>query len=106
MIGARYKHENILQSTVGLCFFGTPFRGAEGSLINGEIREYWEKQGKTVNDAILQDVRPGSVVLEDTLQDFLDIGREVLPPIVCFYETKYTNVGLLGNGQEKKVSIA
>jgi hypothetical protein len=61
----------IFDSTTGLIFFGTPFRGAEGmkqsKMLEAARREYEDDQMQT---EVLQILEPGNEFLQDLVDGF------------------------------------
>jgi hypothetical protein len=78
---------------------GTPFRGAEGSLSQGQILRFAQiaasenaERKEPVNGDILEILRPENESLMAILTHFLALWRAELPLCICFYETKPSNV--------------
>jgi hypothetical protein len=90
----------ILDSTKGLVFFGTPFRGTNTFLSQGELLQLIAEHNDVENSA-LQILAPGNDNLENTLYEYSRMGHRI--PAVCFYETKSTDVARIVNGREIKV---
>jgi hypothetical protein len=90
-------------STVGMVFFGTPFRGAEGmqqsELLEAAASEYGEGQ---VQGAVLNILAPGNETLEDLVDAFFTTTKyeKTKAHIACFYEQKPSNVGAIVGGKK------
>ncbi|KAI1125082.1 hypothetical protein F5Y10DRAFT_268422 [Nemania abortiva] len=97
------KYQQILNSTAGVIFLGTPFQGngksscsaadlritialSEGTEANGELVKY-----------LREDTTCGRGELDDIVQRFMKVVSQdsYKFPIVCFYETRKTQVGAL-----------
>jgi hypothetical protein len=95
----------IFNSTAGLIFLGTPFRGAEGmsysEMIQAALREY---DPEHVQQEALRILEPGNEFLQDLVDAF---GKTRSGPnkaqVACFYEMKPSNVGAIVGGQERTV---
>lgn len=85
---------DLLRCVVGLFFFGTPFRGVNGSLGNGELVRFAEGQNETVHPDILSILTPGNSHLREILSDFNRINNRALalPPIYCYFESMAARV--------------
>src|SRR5580700_5700295 len=90
----REQWPGIYDSTTGLLFFGTPFRGTNDALSQGEILRIAEERFQTsyVHGENLQIFRDG----DDSLSDLIDMYHRILrqsrpPDIACFYEQRVTN---------------
>lgn len=98
----------VFQSTTGLIFLGTPFRGAEGmnlmKMLDAARREYDEDQ---VQPTALEILQPGNAYLLDIVDSFLKKLREQKNKthIACFYELKTSNVGRIVGKQDRIVSL-
>ena len=91
----RPRGTELLRSIAGLVFFGTPFRGASGSLSNGALLKFVTESGDEVEPRILQVLAPGHEVMSDIREEFRSIPDIVpipLPPMHCFFETLPTEV--------------
>jgi hypothetical protein len=86
-----------------LVFFGTPFRGAEGTsqseMLQAALSEY-------ERDEVLNILDPGNELLQDLVDGF---GKTRSLPnkahVACFFELQPSNVGAIVGKQRKKVSI-
>lgn len=85
----------IFTSTAGLVFFGTPFRGAEGTsqveMLEAARREYKEDE---VQPEVLKILEPGKEFLHEVVDQFDESRKQVnKAQVACFYELKSSNVG-------------
>lgn len=90
--GSRYH--DILRSTIGILFLGTPFRG---SFATGAAKWpilYNQLLGQETSRLQIQVLEKKTHLLEDLLRKFSEIAREpwLNLPIVCAYETKPTQI--------------
>ena len=86
----------VYNSTVGLVFLGTPFRGTHDSLSQGEIltSAYEHFTESPVYGENLSILRAGGESLTDLVDNYLRIARQSkMPKIACFYEQKASPVG-------------
>ncbi|CAG8983150.1 hypothetical protein HYALB_00014076 [Hymenoscyphus albidus] len=98
-----YKDEwpGIFESTTGLVFFGTPFRGSEGmkqsEMLEAAQREYNEDQIQT---EVLRVLEPGNEFLQDLVDSFCKTRSQANKArVTCFFEMKASNVGAVVGGQ-------
>lgn len=108
LVDAHLERKNwpgIYDSTVGLVFLGTPFRGTHDSLSQGEIlsRAYALFTGSPIYGENLGILRAGGESLTDLVDMYLRIARQsVMPRVACFYEQKASEVGgILGKDLSK-----
>lgn len=105
----RERWPGIYDSTVGLLFFGTPFRGTDDALSQGEILRIAEERFQTsnVHGDNLQIFRAGDESLSDLVDMYHRISRQSrAPEIACFYEQRATDVGaILGRDPEKVTDL-
>ncbi|SPO02000.1 uncharacterized protein DNG_04673 [Cephalotrichum gorgonifer] len=98
----RNNWPHIYDSTVGLVFLGTPFRGTHASLAQGEILRRAQElfTESPVYGENLEVLRPGGESLTDLLDTYLRIARQsAMPRVACFYEQMASDVGrILGEG--------
>ena len=81
-------------STIGLVFFSTPFRGTDKDFTMGCLMECAEKLHKTVYKQNYEIFRPGDDNLLDVVDGFLRTTRDdAKPKILCFFERKETDIG-------------
>lgn len=100
--------QGIFQSTTGLIFFGTPFRGAEGmsqsEMLQAALSEYEQEE---VHTEVLKILDPGNELLQDMVDGF---GKTRSLPnkahIVCFFELQPSNVGAIVGKQRRTVSMS
>ena len=98
----------VFQSTVGLIFFGTPFRGAGGmdqmEMLEAARREYDNDQ---VQPTALEVLQPGNAYLQEVVDGFLKKmrGQTSKTQIACFYELKFSDVGRIVGGQSRTASV-
>lgn len=98
----------IFNCTVGLVFFGTPFRGANEVLrSHAKLLEYAERIHQEVYHENYQTFDPGNDALLNVVEDFLEAtGDGFKPKTICFYEKKRTDVGrFLGRKGQDEVSV-
>ncbi|KAI9856990.1 MAG: hypothetical protein M1824_005022 [Vezdaea acicularis] len=100
---AHLKWPGIYTSTVGMMFFGTPFRGAGGmdqtTMLKAALSQYAEEQIQIANLNILA---PGNEMLVDLMDTFMETRQEKhKTPVVCFFEQKRSNVGRIVGGKDK-----
>jgi hypothetical protein len=96
----------VYDATIGLVFFGTPFRGTDNSLSQGEILQIAEErfEKEYVHGDNLKVLRAGDESLLDLVDLYGRISRQSVPPeIVCFYEQRHTNVGAILGKEPKEV---
>jgi hypothetical protein len=99
--------QGIFQSTTGLIFFGTPFRGAEGmsqsEMLQAALSEYEQEE---VHTEVLKILDPGNELLQDMVDGF---GKTRSLPnkaqIACFFELQPGNVGGIVGKQRRTVSM-
>jgi hypothetical protein len=92
------KYPNIYDSTVGLIFFGTPFRGT-ATLTIAKIVELAEQEfGKQVLEKALKSSEEDDEALTGLVDGYLRTTIGGIKPIVaCFWERKQTNVAKIVN---------
>ncbi|KAF2176599.1 hypothetical protein K469DRAFT_678515 [Zopfia rhizophila CBS 207.26] len=91
----------IFDSTTGLIFFGTPFRGAEGmtqtEMLEAARTAYNEDQ---VEEEVLKILEPGNEFLQDLVDQFGKIqSKPNKAQVACLYELKPSNVGAIVGGK-------
>lgn len=105
----RKRWPGIYDSTVGLVFFGTPFRGTHGSLSQGEVlQRAWQHFAaeNPVYEENLGILRAGGEPLVDLVDTYLRVARKnsITPRVACFYEQKASEVGhILGRDVGKEI---
>lgn len=84
----------VLRAVAGLLFFGTPFRGVNGAMSNGQLVERARQQGQEVRPEILNVLKEEDGHLQDILQQFNDLSRGPgwSPTICCYTEMKPAGV--------------
>lgn len=92
-------------STIGVIFFGTPFRGAEGmsqsEMLDAARREYEEDE---IQGDVLEVLRPGNEFLQDVVDKFgRTRSQRNKARVACFFEMKSSDVGAIVGGQARKV---
>ena len=101
----RKRWPGIYDSTVGLVFLGTPFRGTHGSLSQGEIlkRARGLFTGSPVYGENLGILQAGGESLTDLVDTYFRRARQSpMPRVACFYEQRATEVGrILGKDLAK-----
>ena len=100
------KWPGIFRSTVGMLFFGTPFRGAGGlnqsEMIRAIQSHYEDDQILGSNLTILA---PGNESLMDLMEMFFETRQEKpIARIACFYEQKPSDVGAIYKGPRTQVN--
>ncbi|KAF2684709.1 hypothetical protein K458DRAFT_417577 [Lentithecium fluviatile CBS 122367] len=106
LLDARYDKDywpGIFDSTAGLLFFGTPFRGAEGmsqmEMLEAAPREYHEDEVQT---DVLKILDPGNEFLQEVVDQFGKMRRQGnRAEVACFYELKSSNVGKIVGKQDR-----
>lgn len=87
---------NIVKSTVGVLFFGTPHRGADPrSLIHHALTLLVKGVGINVNDKVVDTLMPGGEHLREMRDEFTILVRQSRWTIYCFQE-EYGLRGLFG----------
>lgn len=103
------QHESewpgVFASTIGLVFFGTPFRGAEGmsqvEMLAAAQREY-EQDG--IQPEVLKILEPGNEFLQEVLDQFGKTrGLANKARVACFYELKSSNGGRIVGKADRTV---
>ena len=91
--GRHSKYTHILDSTAGVAFLGTPFRGSsDGFLTTAQLRLNVAKSmgGETANELVkyLSRDEEERKQLDDAVQEFCDLASSSAfkAPIWCFYE--------------------
>ena len=102
------KYPGLYQSTVGMLFFGTPFRGAGGlnqaEMIRAIQSQYDDDQIQGSNLNILT---AGNETLMDLMDLFFETRQERhMARVACFYEQKPSNVGVIYRGSRIQVREA
>jgi hypothetical protein len=94
MLTLKRHHPKVLKAVAGLLFFGTPFRGVNGAMSDGQLVERARQQGQEVRPEILNVLKEDDGHLRDILQQFNDLSREGgwSPTICCYAETKPAGV--------------
>ena len=97
----------IFQSTTGMVFFGTPFRGAGGLNQTEMILAAQSQYGENlVQGAVLNILAPGNENLMDlTTYFFQTRQRKDKASVACFFEQKSSNVGAILRGSPVQVSL-
>jgi hypothetical protein len=96
----------IFTSTIGLVFFGTPFRGAEGfdyhEMMGAARREYHEDD---IQGEWLLECAPLNVDLQNLVDRFRDtlLSQRHKIEIACFYEQGPSNVGRIVGKEDRLV---
>jgi hypothetical protein len=99
--------QNIFQSTTGLIFLGTPFRGAEGlsqsEMLQAALSQYDEREVHAPKMEILD---PGNELLQDLVDNFGQIrSQPYRAEVACFYELEPSDIGALVGAQRKMVRM-
>lgn len=93
----RNRWPGIYDSTVGLVFFGTPFRGTHDLLSQGEILRRASQHFAAENPVYGENLgilRAGGEPLIDLVDTYLRVVRKgPMPRVACFYEQKASEVG-------------
>jgi hypothetical protein len=88
----------IYNSTVGLVFLGTPFRGTHDVLSQGQILQVAEEcfTDRPIHRENLKILRAGDESLSDLVDDYLHFARQsAMPLVACFFEQRASNAGAL-----------
>ncbi|KAK4160059.1 ankyrin repeat domain-containing protein 17 [Cladorrhinum sp. PSN259] len=91
----RKRWPDIYDSTVGLVFLGTPFRGTHDSLPQGEVLKRAQElfTDSPVYEENLEILRAGGESLVDVVDMYSRIARQsAVPRVACFYEQKESDV--------------
>ena len=89
----------LYDATVGLLFFGTPFRGT-GTLTITKIVELAEQEfgQDQVLEKALRTSEQDDEALTSLVEQYQHIARETVgPKVACFYEQRPTNVAKIVN---------
>jgi len=91
---SRSEYHDIVASTVGIAFLGTPFRGTPAASATVVRTRLASIVGMTASDRLVRDLDGKSGVFEDIVQTFSNLVHtwNSQIPIRCFYETLPTNV--------------
>jgi hypothetical protein len=97
----RSKWPYLYQATVGLVFFGTPFRGTNKTTITKIVELAEQEFGQ---DQVLGQVFRASEADDEALtslvEQYLRTARQtVRPKVACFFEQKPTNVARIVNNK-------
>ncbi|EWC43932.1 hypothetical protein DRE_01284 [Drechslerella stenobrocha 248] len=101
-----FMESKIYQTTVGLVFFGTPFRGAD--LTQTELIQAAQDEYEDVDSRILRITEPNDEVLLQLVQDFMTVRArsKMAAELVCFYEQVPCDVmALLGKEGKKAIRV-
>lgn len=104
----RKRWPGTYDSTVGLVFLGTPFRGTHDSLSQGEVLKRAQElfTGSPVYGENLEILRAGGASLIDVVDMYSRIARQsTVPRVACFYEQKASNVDRILGKDRSKVCI-
>ena len=85
---------DIVSSTSGIVFLGTPFRGSLTSTWGTIITWCTSALGLGSHTMLLKTLENNSERLDLLLSDFVAIAKQFNIQLVCFYETKPTWLGL------------
>ncbi|KAH8726768.1 hypothetical protein GQ44DRAFT_158670 [Phaeosphaeriaceae sp. PMI808] len=94
----------VVSSTVGIVFFGTPFRGARGlnqvELLDAARREYDDSE---IDAETLHVLQPGDEFLQDLVDRFTKTRARMMKSckVACFFELKESNVGRIVGKEDK-----
>ena len=91
-------YEDIVSSTSGIVFLGTPFRGSPASTWGTIITRCTSALGLGSHTVLLKTLEEHSERLDLLLSDFLVISKQFDIRLLCFYETKPTWLGLSNLG--------
>ena len=86
------KYTDILRSTAGVVFLGTPLRGTRVASIAGWIALLRELMHKETSETLLQGLRENANSLDNMVHHFAMMTIENKLQIRCFYETRKTQV--------------
>ncbi|KAM0804501.1 hypothetical protein BDR22DRAFT_878961 [Usnea florida] len=89
---ARYKR--LIDSTVGVVFLGTPFRGTGSTGIAQWLVLIRRFMGKETSESLLEGLREKDNSLNNTIHEFAEmmIQKRDRIQICCFYETRQTQI--------------
>ncbi|KAL8725863.1 MAG: hypothetical protein Q9166_007084 [cf. Caloplaca sp. 2 TL-2023] len=94
------KWPGIYKSTIGILFFGTPFRGA-GGLNQSEMLLAIQSQydDDQIQGSSLNILAPGNETLMDLMELFFETRQDKnMTHVACFFEQKPSNVGAIYKG--------
>lgn len=106
----RQSSPNVFNSTAGLIFFGTPFRGRAGLSLDQWVDRLMQANTNNPHFKIWQETMttsvPGGSYLWDLVESFCETRCGDHPiPVWCFYEDLPSPVGrMLGDGSDTEVS--
>lgn len=86
------KYSDLLRSTAGVVFLGTPLRGTETASIAGWVAWIRGFMGKETSTTLLQDLQKNESSLDKLIYDFTKIAISHEFQIRCFYETRSTQI--------------
>ena len=84
------KYADILKSTVGVIFLGSPLRGTSVASIAQWIGIIHGLMGKETSRTLLKSLEDKAIALDTVIQDFAEIAIRHELQIRCFYETRET----------------
>lgn len=110
LLDARHDKDEwpgIFDSTTGLLFFGTPFRGAKGmsqmDMLEAARREYHDDE---LQPEVLKILEPGNEFLQEVVDQFGKTRRQAhKAEVACFYELKPSNVGKIVGKKDRTVGL-
>ncbi|KAH8645473.1 hypothetical protein BX600DRAFT_519485 [Xylariales sp. PMI_506] len=85
------KYKNILTSTTGLVFLGTPFRGTKMKPLADVLAKLMRPVGS--HDGVLKGLGYDDPDLRDSLHNFCRLGNKLNIDVSCFYELFETDYG-------------
>ena len=82
---------DILKSTVGIVFLGTPFRGSKSA----DLAQIFTRVTSLFiesDDSLINQISTGSESLRDLLYDFCLLINQIVIPLFCFFEQHPTDL--------------
>ena len=83
---------NVLKSTIGVVFLGTPLRGTATASIAEWVALIRSLMGKETSTTLLKSLRDKAGSLDVLIHDFAMIAIKHELQIRCFYETRTTQI--------------
>ena len=85
------RYEDVAQSTAGIVFLGTPHGGTSQAIDAIFLASLAAHMGNGVRSQLLEDIKPGSPMLDDLVHQFAHLARELPIDVFCFFEQHETD---------------
>ena len=85
------RYEDIVKSTAGVVFLGTPHRGMSQAIEAFFLAGLASYIGSGVRSHLLEDIKPGSRMLDELVDQFARLARKLPMEIFCFFEQHKTD---------------